>query len=73
VALVALVVAFAALIANSGRMLLGVATAGGPKIQVPGTVASALVAGVLVSLALGVTAGPLAGLFATAATQLGAL
>jgi hydrogenase-4 component F len=72
-ALVALMVAFAALMANSGRMLLGVASADGPKIRAPGTVAAALVAGVLISVALGVTAGPLTGLFTTAATQLGAL
>jgi hydrogenase-4 component F len=72
-ALTALLVAFAALTANSGRMLLGAASAEGPQILVPATVAAALVAGVLVSVALGITAGPLAGLFTTAATQLGAL
>jgi hydrogenase-4 component F len=72
-ALTALMVAFAALTANSGRMLLGAASAEGPQIRVPATVAAALVAGVLVSVALGITAGPLAGLFTTAATQLGAL
>ncbi|WP_046321154.1 proton-conducting transporter membrane subunit [Mycobacterium sp. UM_Kg1] len=70
-AMVALVVAFAALVRNSGRMLLGSPHAGSPTIRVPVTVAGALVAGVLLSLALGVTAGPLSGLFETAATQLG--
>lgn len=72
-ALVALLVAFAALMAKSGRILLGTPSADGPTILVPATVAAALVTGVLVSLALGVTAGPLTGLFTAAATQLGAL
>jgi hydrogenase-4 component F len=72
-ALLGLVVAFAALIAKTGRMLLGAPTGNGPQIRVPVTVAAALVTGVLISLALGLTAGPLAGLFATAASQLGAL
>jgi len=70
-ALVALVVAFAALLRNSGRLLLGTPEAGSPAIRVPMTVAGALVAGVLLSLALGVTAGPLTDLFAGAASQLG--
>ena len=39
--------------------------------RVPVAVAGALLAGVLLSLALGVTAGPLTDLFATAANQLG--
>ncbi|WP_125078607.1 proton-conducting transporter transmembrane domain-containing protein [Mycobacterium sp. P7213] len=70
-ALVALVVAFAALLRNSGRLLLGTPDVGAPAIRVPVTVAGALVAGVLLSLALGVTAGPLTDLFTTAASQLG--
>nr|CRL72523.1 putative hydrogenase HYCQ [Mycolicibacter nonchromogenicus] len=70
-ALVALVVAFAALLRNSGRLLLGTPEAGSPVIRVPVTVAGALVAGVLLSLGLGVTAGPLTDLFAGAASQLG--
>ncbi|MGV0626577.1 proton-conducting transporter transmembrane domain-containing protein [Mycolicibacter minnesotensis] len=70
-AMLALVVAFTALVRNSGRMLLGTPQAGSPTIRVPLTVAISLVAGVLLSLALGVTAGPLADLFTTAATQLG--
>ena len=71
-ALVALVVAFAALVRNSGRILLGSPSCDSPAIQVPRTVAAALVTGVLVSIALGVTAGPLSDLFASAASQLGA-
>lgn len=70
--LVALMVAFAALVRNSGRMLLGAASPDSPAIRVPITVAGALIAGVVVSIALGVTAGPLSDLFATAASQLGA-
>ena len=65
-------VAFAALARNSGRILLG-GTPDGPEILAPPTVATALVLGVAASLALGVTAGPLAGLFASAANELGAL
>lgn len=71
-ALVALVVAFAALLKNSGRILLGPPGADGPAIRVPVTVRAALVTGVAASIALGVTAGPLATLFSTAASQLGA-
>ncbi|MDQ2628089.1 MAG: hydrogenase [Actinomycetota bacterium] len=73
VALVALLVAFAALMAKSGRILLGTPSTDGPAILVPATVAAALVTGVLVSVALGVTAGPLTSLFSTAATQVGGL
>ena len=72
VALVALLVAFAALIANSGRILLGVPGTEVPAIPVPLAVGGALVVGVAVSIALGVTAGPLAALFGTAAEQFGA-
>ncbi|MEB3049617.1 proton-conducting transporter membrane subunit [Mycolicibacter sp. MYC123] len=71
-ALTALVVAFAALVRNSGRILLGSPSSDAPAIRVPLTVAAALVTGLLVSIALGVTAGPLSDLFATAAGQLGA-
>ena len=70
-ALLALLVAFAALLRNSGRILLGTPRADSPAIRVPVTVAGALVAGVLASLALGITAGPLTDLFAGAASQLG--
>lgn len=70
-ALLLIAVAFAALARNSGRILLGRATAGAPEIVVPRTVAGALVVGVAVSLTLGVTAGPLTGLFAIAAGDVG--
>ncbi|TXI52128.1 proton-conducting transporter transmembrane domain-containing protein [Mycolicibacter arupensis] len=71
VALVALVVAFAALLRNSGRILLGTPSPDSPAIGVPMTVAGALIAGVALSLALGITAGPLSNLFSAAASQLG--
>jgi formate hydrogenlyase subunit 3/multisubunit Na+/H+ antiporter MnhD subunit len=66
-------IAFAALVRNASRILLGAPTAAAPPITVPVTVAAALLAGVAGSIALGVTAGPLTDLFTTAATQLGAL
>lgn len=71
-ALLVMVVAFAALVGNSRRILLGTANNDAPSISVPATVAGALVAGVVASLVLGVTAGPLAGLFSAAANQIGA-
>ena len=64
-------IAFAALVRNAGRMLLGPAAAAAPAIAVPATVAAALLAGVAASIALGITAGPLTDLFTTAASQLG--
>ena len=67
-----IVVAFAALVSKSGRLLLGTPDGDAPTITVPATVAAALVIGIVASAALGVTAGPLAGLFSTAAGQLGA-
>lgn len=70
-ALLVMVVAFAALVGNSRRILFGSASADAPSIAVPATVAGALLTGVVASLALGVTAGPLAGLFSTAAGQVG--
>ncbi|KKW63457.1 proton-conducting transporter membrane subunit [Mycolicibacterium elephantis] len=72
-AMLAVAVAFTALVRNSGRMLLGTAPAGAPAIVVPGSVAAALVVGVAVSIVLGITAGPLTELFADAATLLGGL
>ena len=72
-ALLLIAVAFAALVRNSGRMLLGAPAAGAPAIAVPATVAAALLLGVAASLVLGVTAGPLTDLFTTAADQVGAL
>ncbi|MGK2882188.1 MAG: proton-conducting transporter transmembrane domain-containing protein [Mycobacterium sp.] len=72
VALLLMVVAFAALVRNSARILLGSPAAGAPAIAVPATVAGALVVGVAACFALGVTAGPLPELFRIAADQLGA-
>ncbi|BBX63770.1 hydrogenase HycQ [Mycobacterium saskatchewanense] len=63
-------IAFAALARNSGRMLLG-GPATAPAIVVPRTVAAALLAGVAASIVLGITAGPLTGLFTAAAGALG--
>jgi hydrogenase-4 component F len=91
VALLFVVIAFAALVRNGSRMLLGpsatstsesgasettaseasAVVAASPAIAVPRSVAAALVTGVILSVILGMTAGPLAGLFQTAATQLG--
>jgi hydrogenase-4 component F len=72
VALLLMVVAFAALVRNGAKMLLGSPDPGSPAISVPRSVAGALIAGVILSLALGLTAGPFTQLFHTAATQLGA-
>ncbi|HEY5249247.1 MAG TPA: proton-conducting transporter membrane subunit, partial [Dermatophilaceae bacterium] len=70
-ALLFMVVAFAALVRNGSRMLLGPPAPGSPAITVPRSVAGALVAGVILSLILGLTVGPLLELFQTAATLLG--
>jgi len=70
-ALLLVVVAFAALVRNGSRMLLGPPTPGSPAIAVPRSVAAALVAGVVLSLLLGLTVGPMLQLFQTAATMLG--
>ena len=71
VVLLLIVVAFAALVRNSGQMLLGAPAAQSPAIAVPVTVAGALLVGVAACFALGVTAGPLTALLRTAAEQLG--
>ncbi|MGO9929150.1 MAG: proton-conducting transporter membrane subunit [Mycobacterium sp.] len=71
--LLLIAVAFAALARNYGRILLGGSTAGAPEIAVPRTVAAALFVGVAASIALGVTAGPLADLFTAAAGDVGSL
>jgi hydrogenase-4 component F len=68
--LLLVVIAFAALVRNTGQLLLGEPAPGSPSIRVPATVAAALVVGVAASLALGVTAAPLTGLLDTAATEL---
>lgn len=64
------VVAFAALARNSGRMLFGGAD-GAARIAVPRTMAVALLLGVAASAVLGITAGPLAELFTAAAVDVG--
>jgi hydrogenase-4 component F len=71
--MVLIAIAFAALVRNSGRMLLGVPPAGAPAIAVPATVAAALLVGIAASIALGVTAGPLTDLFTAAAQHVGAV
>jgi hydrogenase-4 component F len=70
-ALLLVVIAFAALVRNGARMLLGPPEASSPAITVPGSVGAALVCGVILSVALGLALGPLGQLFQTAATQLG--
>ena len=70
-ALLLMAIAFAALVRNGSRMLLGPPDPSSPAIAVPGSVAGALLAGVVLSVALGITAGPLAQLFNDAANLLG--
>ena len=70
-ALLFVVVAFAALVRNGSRMLLGPPDPGSPAITVPRSVSGALVTGVILSVLLGLTIGPLLELFQTAATMLG--
>jgi hydrogenase-4 component F len=70
VALVLIVIAFAALVRNSGQVLLGTPAPGSPAIPVPVSVAGALLVGVIASLVLGVIAGPVTALLHTAAEQL---
>jgi hydrogenase-4 component F len=71
-ALLLIVIAFAALVRNGSRMLLGPAEPSPPAIVVPVSITAALLAGIILSVALGLAAGPLTQLFHTAATQLGA-
>lgn len=71
VLLLLLVIAVVALVHNAIRILLGAPDEAAPVITVPATLGAALLAGIGASLALGVTAGPLAGLFHSAATLLG--
>jgi hydrogenase-4 component F len=66
-------VAFAALARNTIRMLLGSPPDNSPTIAMPVTARLPLLVGISACLALGVTAGPLTGLFRHAATMLGAL
>jgi hydrogenase-4 component F len=69
-ALLCIVVAFAALAANAGRMLLGARAEGAPALALSVSVRAALFVGVTASVAIGVTAGPLTQLFHAAATAL---
>ncbi len=65
-------IAFAALARNSGRILFGSPTEA-TEIGAPPAIAAALLLGVAASVALGVTAGPLTGLFTAAAADIGTL
>jgi hydrogenase-4 component F len=70
-ALLFVVIAFAAIVRNGSRMILGPPDAGSPAITVPRSVGGALATGVILSVVLGLTVGPLLELFQTAATLLG--
>jgi hydrogenase-4 component F len=72
VAMLLIVVAFAALVHNSGRILLGAPGAAAPALTVPATVAATMLVGIAVSLVLGVSAGTLTHIFSTAASHVGA-
>lgn len=65
-------VAFAAIARNAGRILLG-DPADPREIGAPPTVAAALLLGIGASAVLGITAGPLTGLFTAAAGDVGML
>jgi hydrogenase-4 component F len=71
VALLLLVVAFAALARNTGRILLGSPATDAPVIAAAGSTRLALVVGITACVALGVTAGPLTGLLHAAGSLLG--
>jgi hydrogenase-4 component F len=68
-AMLLIAIAFAALARNSGRVLLGAPAAGAPPLTVPATAAAVLILGIVISTALGVTAGPLTALFSVAASS----
>lgn len=68
-AVVLIAIAYAALVRNSSRILLGGTPTAAPAIVVPATVATTLVVGMIAALVLGITAGPLTDLFTTAAAQ----
>lgn len=73
--MLALAIGFAALARNSGRILLGSApgvSQAAPEIVVPKSTGAALLLGVAASIVLGVSAGPLTGLFTAAAGIVGA-
>ncbi len=71
IALLLIVIAFAALVSNGSRMLLGPPATDSPTLAVPGSIAGALLTGIVLSVVLGLTAGPLTQLFHNAATLLG--
>lgn len=71
VVLVLIVIAFAALTRNSIRVMFAPTRDAPVDIAVPIPVAGALVAGVALTVVLGVTIGPLAVLFDAAGTQFG--
>jgi hydrogenase-4 component F len=71
-AVILMLIAFAALAYNASRILLGPADVGAPAIALPASVRGALVTGTIACLALGISAGPLAQLFRSAAVLLGA-
>jgi hydrogenase-4 component F len=74
VALLLVAVAFASIAANGARMLLGPAEDGVRAVpRAPNAVRAALALGVLASVVLGVTAGPLTDLFQHAAAGLSAV
>src|SRR6185436_6239121 len=64
-ALLLIVIAFAALVRGGGRMLLGPSSPGSPAIAVPGSIRAALLTGIILSVALGLSAGSLTQLFPT--------
>ncbi len=68
-AMLLITIAFTALARNSSRMLFGTVGTHAPRIAVPASVAAALITGLTGCLVLGVTAGPLAELFSTAASH----
>ncbi|MDT0447984.1 proton-conducting transporter transmembrane domain-containing protein [Streptomyces hesseae] len=71
IALLLLLVAFAALGARAARMLLGPPPLPGPPARLPASEAIPLAGGLLLCAALGVTTGPLTGLLADAAAIVG--
>lgn len=70
-ALVLVTIAAAALTRHGGSMLLGASHSCAPAIRAPASVAAALLIGILACSVLGITAGPLSEVFATAATHIG--
>lgn len=67
---VLIVIAFAALVTRTVRLLLGEPEPGAPAIRTPWSISLALLLGLAVCVALGIAAGPLTGVFSDAATIL---